>query len=94
MVKMTFTLDDATVDQLRRSAARLARPRSEVVRLAIRDYAQRIGRLSEDEQIRLLRAFDELVPRIPARPRAVVDREIRALRAARRQGGRAARSPR
>lgn len=94
MVKMTFTLDDATVDQLRRSAARLARPRSEVVRLAIRDYAQRIGRLSEDERIRLLRAFDELVPRIPARPRAVVDREIRALRAARRQGGRAARSPR
>lgn len=90
MVKMTFTLDDATVSQLRRSADRLAKPRSEIVRLAIRDYAERIGRLSEEERGQLLRAFDELVPRIPARPAAEVEREIRAVRAARRQGGRAA----
>lgn len=89
MVKMTFTLDDATVSQLRRSADRLAKPRSEIVRLAIRDYAQRIGRLSEEERSQLLRAFDELVPRIPARPAAEVEREIRAVRAARRRGGRA-----
>lgn len=94
MVKMTFTLDDATVARLRRSAARLARPRSEVVRLAIREYSERIGRLSEEERIRALRTFDELVPRIPARPQADVDREIRAVRAARRRGGRAARSAR
>lgn len=89
MVKMTFTLDDATVGQLRRSADRLAKPRSEVVRLAIRDYAERIGRLGEQERIQMLRAFDELVPRIPARPATEVEREIRAVRAARRQGGRA-----
>jgi predicted transcriptional regulator len=94
MVKMTFTLDDVTVDRLRRSAARLAKPRSEIVRLAIRDYAEAIGRLSEEERTQALRAFDEWVPRIPRRPQPEVDREIRAVRAARRRGGRAARSPR
>jgi hypothetical protein len=94
MVKMTFTLDEATVGQLFRSAARLAKPRSAVVRLAIRDYAERIGRLGEDERVRLLRAFDELVPRIPARPAAAVEREIKAVRAARRRGGRGGRTRR
>lgn len=94
MIKMTFTLDEATVGQLRRSAARLAKPRSAVVRLAIRDYAERIGRLGEDERVQLLRAFDELVPRIPARPAAAVEREIKAVRAARRQGGRGGRTRR
>jgi len=89
MVKMTFTLDEVTVSQLRRSAERLAKPRSEVVRLAIREYSERIGRLGEQERIQMLRAFDELVPRIPARPAAEVEREIRAVRAARRLGGRA-----
>lgn len=89
MIKMTFTLDEATVGHLRRSAARLAKPRSAVVRLAIRDYAERIGRLGEDERVQLLRAFDELVPRIPARAASAVEREIKAVRAARRRGGRA-----
>ncbi len=94
MVKMTFTLDDATVERLRRSAERLAKPRSEVVWLAIRDYAERIGRLSEEERTQALRAFDEWVPRIPRRPQREVEREIRALRAARRRGGRATHTPR
>lgn len=77
-------LDDVTAAQLRRCAARLATPRSEVVRHAIREYAQTIERLSEKERIPLLRAFDQLLPQIPARPRAEVDREIRAVRTARR----------
>jgi hypothetical protein len=88
MVKMTFTLDDPTVAALRKSAARLGKPRSEVVRLAIRDYAGRVGKLAEPERLRLLRLFDEVVPRIPSRPAAAVDREINALREARRAGGR------
>ena len=88
MVKMTFTLDDPTVAALRKSAARLRRPRSEIVRLAIRDYAGRVGKLAEPERLRLLRLFDELVPRIPSRPAAAVDREIDELRRARRAGGR------
>jgi hypothetical protein len=88
MVKKTFVLDEATAAALSRSAARLAKPQSEVVRLAIRDYADRIGRLSEAERVRLLEVFDEVVPRIPVRPAADVDREIRGVRAARRSGGR------
>ncbi len=91
MVKMTFTFDEPTVAALRRSAARLGKPRSEVVRMAIRDYADRAGKLSEAERLKLLRVFDELVPRIPSRPAAAVDRELQALRQARRRGGR--RSP-
>jgi len=75
MVRMTFTLDDPTVAALRMSAARLGRPRSEIVRLAIRDYAGRVGKLTEPERLRLLHLFDEVVPRIPSRPAAAVDRE-------------------
>jgi hypothetical protein len=88
MVKMTFTLDEATVDRLRRAAARLAKPQSQVVREAIRDYAARIGKLSEEERLRLLQVFDTVVPAIPARPVRAVDRELKAVRAARRQAGR------
>jgi predicted transcriptional regulator len=93
-VKVTFTLDEATVERLRLASARLARPKSAVVREAIADYSDRIGRLSEQERLRWLRAFDELVPRIPDRPRAEVQRELRAIRRARRTGGRAYPGPR
>ena len=46
-VKVTFTLDEATITRLRQAAQRLAKPRSQVVREAIHDYSERIGRLSE-----------------------------------------------
>ena len=88
MVKVTFTLDDATVARLRQSATRLAKPQSEIVREAIRDYADRVGRLSEQERLRRLRVFDELVPLMPMRPAAEVDREMAEVRRARRAGGR------
>ncbi len=88
MVKVTFSLDETTVDRLRRSAARLSRPQSSVVREAIRDYAERIGRLSEDERTRMLETFDRIIPRLPPRPLAEVEKELRAIRAARRAGGR------
>jgi hypothetical protein len=88
MVKVTFTLDDATVAQLRRAAERLAKPQSQVVREAVADYALRIGRLTERERLGLLADFDTFVPRIPQRPAGEVDRELAAVRAARRHGGR------
>ena len=88
MVKVTFTLDDETVATLRRSAERLGKPQSAVVREAIADHADRIGRLSEAERRAMLTAFDELVPRIPARPARAVDDELGVLRRARRAGGR------
>lgn len=92
MVKITFTLDDQTVARLDQTAARLSSPKSRIVRDAIRDYADRVGRLSEQERVRLLQAFDTLVPAIPARPVRHVQAELRAVRRARRAGGRRASS--
>lgn len=86
--KVTFTLDDLSIAHLADAARRLARPRSEIVRLAIDDYYQNLGRLSHGEKLKLLRAFDELVPLIPQRSAAEVRREIQSIRNARRAGGR------
>jgi predicted DNA-binding protein len=90
-IKMTFTLDAETVGRLRQAAERLAKPQSAVVRDAIHDFSERVGRLSERERLRLLQTFDEVVPRIPARPAAQVRREIEQIRQARRAGGRGGR---
>jgi hypothetical protein len=73
---------------LRNASARLALPKSELVREAIIEFHERIGRLSERERAGMLRAFDELIPKIPSRSAAAVDRELSALREARRAGGR------
>jgi hypothetical protein len=88
MVKVTFTLDDDTVARLRTTAERLGKPQSLVVREAVAEYAAAAGRLSEVERRNLLDAFDRLVPGIPPRPAAEATRELRAIRAARRSGGR------
>src|SRR5262245_33058141 len=84
-VKMTFTMDDETVSRLRLVAKRLGKPQSEVVREAIAEYSSRVGRLGEDEIRRLLAVFDEVVPKIPARAVAEVDREIALIRSSRRK---------
>jgi len=86
--KVTFTLDEATIERLQQAAASLAMPKSEVVREAILDFSERIGRLSERERLNLLRTFDELVPRIPKRSDRQVEQELKAIRRARRSGGR------
>jgi predicted transcriptional regulator len=86
--KVTFTLDQETLARLRTAAERLAIPKSAVVREAIRDFGERAGRLGETERRRQLDAFDRLVPVIPKRSRAEVERELDGLRRARRAGGR------
>ena len=88
MVKMTFTFDDETVAVLKQAAQRLARPRSAVVREAIREYGARTGRLSEEERRRMLRAIDAVLGTPPTRPRTAVERELLDMRRARRGGGR------
>jgi hypothetical protein len=88
MVKMTFTLDDETAAALRRTAERTSKPQSAVVREAIAEYAAPIGRLTDAERRAMLKAFDELVPRIPKRPARTADQERRAIRLARRACGR------
>jgi hypothetical protein len=88
MVKVTFTLDDQTVRSLRGTAARLAKPQSQIVREAVMEYAARAGRLSESERLRMLNTFDHVVPGIPRRSAALVDRELGEIRESRRRGGR------
>jgi hypothetical protein len=86
--KVTFTLDEATINRLEHAASTLAKPKSEVVREAILDYSERIGRLSERERLHMLKAFDELFPKIPVRDNREVERELKEIRRARRSGGR------
>ncbi len=86
--KVTFTLDEETVTRLQEAAAQLAMPKSQVVREAVQDFYDRIGRLSERERVTMLRAFDELVPKIPIRSAAEADRELAEIRRSRRLGGR------
>jgi hypothetical protein len=85
---MTFTFDEDTVGRLRKAAARLAKPQSFVVREAVREYAARVGELSEAERRQMLKVFDAMVPAIPPRPLKAVLAEIAGVRAARRRGGR------
>ena len=85
---MTFSLDEATAVRLDDTAAALRKPKSEIVRDAIHDYAERVGRLTEAERRRLLGVFDELVPAIPTRTREEVDAQLAELRRSRRLGGR------
>ena len=86
--KVTFTLDEPTIARLQQAAQRLALPKSEVVREAIQEFFERMGRLSEGERVKMLRTFDEMVPRIPARDVREAQQEKRAIRRARRNGGR------
>jgi len=88
MAKVTLTLDDETLARLRRLAARLRRPLSQVVRTAIKDYETRSDKLSDEERQQMLAALDEIMkaPRTPSR--AEVGAELREIRAARRHGGR------
>ena len=86
--KVTFTLDRETVSLIDDAAGRLNKPKSQIVREAVADYYSRIGRLSEAERQRMLKAFDTLLPRIPKRPVREVERELRELRRSRRSGGR------
>lgn len=85
---MTFTLDDQTVERLRRTAARLARPQSYVVREAVREYEARSAKLSDEERLRMLAIVDRMVQDPPTRTAAEVDAELGEIRASRRRWGR------
>ena len=81
-------MDKATVRQIEDAAARLSKPKSQIVREAVSDYHSRIGKLSESERKRMLWVLDNLAPRIPERPQSEVDAELAEIRRARREGGR------
>lgn len=88
MARVTFSLDEATIDRIRQTAARLGKAQSHVVREAVAEYAERAGRLSDAERLHALGVLERLRASKPTRPAADVDLELRALRAARRAGGR------
>ena len=88
MVKVTFTLDEETVERLRLTAARLRKPQSQVVREAVAEYAAAAGRLSEAERRTILDVFDRVLAGVPRKPAREIDEELREIRAARRRGGR------
>lgn len=85
---MTFTVDEETAATLRRTASRLKKPQSVIVREAIQDYASRAARLGHAERKRMLLALDRAVARPSERTQADVDEEIAEIRRLRRTGGR------
>jgi metal-responsive CopG/Arc/MetJ family transcriptional regulator len=93
MARATFSLDDATIAEIRRTAARLGKPQSHVVREAVADYAARADRLSERERQELMGVLERLRETRPNRSAADVDAELAAVRASRRAGGRSHRNP-
>ena len=88
MARITFSLDEETVAQIRRTAARLRRPQSHVVRDAVAEYASRTDRLSERERQHLMGVLERLRDAKPTRPAAGVDAELKSIRTARRAAGR------
>ena len=88
MVKMTFTLDDQTVERLRRTASRLAKPQSYVIREAVREYEARSTKLSDEERTRMLAIVDGMAQEPPTRTATEVNAELRDIRASRRRWAR------
>lgn len=88
MARATFSLDAATIAEIKRTAERLKKPQSHVIREAVADYAARTDRLSERERRHLLEVLEGLRATRPSRTVTDVDTELRALRRARLSGGR------
>lgn len=88
MVRVTYSLDDATAAEIRRLAERLRRPQSQVVREAITEYAARADRMTERERLHALATLEKLRTAPVLRSARSVDAEVRAVRAARKRGGR------
>lgn len=88
MARATFSLDEATIAEIKRTAERLHKPQSHVIREAVADYAARTDRLSERERRHLLGVLEGLRATRPSRTAKDVDAELKAVRHARRAGGR------
>ena len=88
MAKLTFSLDEATVEKLRKTAVRLRKPQSMVVREAIARYAAEEDKLSDEERERILKAIDRIMQLPPSGSHEDAEREIREIRRSRRTGWR------
>ena len=86
MVKVTYSLDDATVRRIRRAAERLGKPQSHVVREAVAEYGARTDRLSEAERLRMLEVLDRWRKEQTPRSRESAEAELREIRLSRLEG--------
>ncbi len=86
MVKVTYSLDDATVRRIRRAAERLGKPQSHVVREAVAEYDARTDRLSEAERLRMLEVLDRWRKEQTPRSRESAEAELREIRLSRLEG--------
>ena len=84
--KMTFTIDDPTATRLAQAAERLHIPKSQVVRRAILDLSERIGKVSERERRERLRLFDQKIAGVARRSAREVEAELEQIRRARTHG--------
>ncbi len=87
-VKVTFTLDEETIQVLELTAHRQRKPKSQVVREAIREHHANADRLTEAERKQLLAVIDRIAAQPPTRPQHEVEAELAELRAVRRLPGR------
>jgi predicted transcriptional regulator len=83
--KVTFTLDEETVRKISDAAEILHKPKSQIVREAVSQYRERMGKLSERERVRMLRALDRIAAEPPTRPQHEVEKELREIRRSRRE---------
>ena len=86
MPKLTFSLDEDSVQTLRRVSQRSRKPQSLVVREAIAQYAEREEMLSADERDRLLAVVHRIKRRPATRTAAAVREELGEIRRSRRTG--------
>ena len=86
MPKLTFSLDEESVQMLRRLAARSRKPQSLIVREAIAQYAERDEVLPPDERDRLLAVVRRIKRRPATRPASAVGEELQEIRQSRRGG--------
>ena len=88
MVKVTYSVDEETVARIRTAAARLNKPQSQIVREAVRHYAEHTDRLTDDERRERVRRITAMIARPPTRTAKEVDAELAEIRAVRRLPGR------
>jgi hypothetical protein len=86
MPKLTFSLDEESVQTLRRVAERSRKPQSLIVREAIAQYAARDEVLPAEERERLLAVVHRIKQRPATRPPSDVREELREIRRSRRAG--------
>jgi metal-responsive CopG/Arc/MetJ family transcriptional regulator len=86
MPKLTFSLDEESVQTLRRVAERSRKPQSLIVREAIAQYAEREEVLSPEERDRLLGVLRTIKQRPATRSKSAVRDELQEIRRSRRAG--------